>query len=368
MHHASDDGPPPRFPHADRRIVLADFFAGCGGASLGFAQAGITPAVAVDSDADAAATYRHNFPAVTVIERDIRRIPADDTQLAPLRDTGTVRLFAGCAPCQPFAAHQKHATTTDHRNGLLMEFLRFIRTFEPELVFVENVAGMARRRNTHSPFHEFVRALSETHHVAHGTVTSADYGVPQIRRRLILIASTLGHIDLPPPTHGRATQQPHSTVRDWIHAVPPIAAGQQHPHIAAHRASNLSATNMTRIRATPIGGDRRDWPPHLWADCHTGPNIVHSDAYGRMHWDRPAPALTTRCVSFSNGRYGHPSHHRAITAHEAALLQTFPTTHQFVGNLNSQARQIGNAVPVPVLLARRYGEHLAAHARRHTSP
>ena len=261
MHHASDDGPPPRFPHADRRIVLADFFAGCGGASLGFAQAGITPAVAVDSDADAAATYRHNFPAVTVIERDIRRIPADDTQLAPLRDTGTVRLFAGCAPCQPFAAHQKHATTTDHRNGLLMEFLRFIRTFEPELVFVENVAGMARRRNTHSPFHEFVRALSETHHVAHGTVTSADYGVPQIRRRLILIASTLGHIDLPPPTHGRATQQPHSTVRDWIHAVPPIAAGQQHPHIAAHRASNLSATNMTRIRATPIGGDRRDWPP-----------------------------------------------------------------------------------------------------------
>lgn len=345
------------------RILLADFFCGAGGATLGFSQAGIAPTVAVEVDESAAATYRANFPAARLIQGDIRDLPTTHPDLGAVGDTTRIRLFAGCAPCQPFSGHQQQARHGDPRNGLLMEFLRFVRAFEPELVFVENVAGIARHANTHSPFDDFVAALSQTHEVTHATVLSADYGVPQIRRRLVLLASTLGRITIPQPTHGATTHTPHSTVRDWIDATPPIVAGQQHAHIASHRAANLSAKNLARIRATPEGGSRRDWPEHLRVDCHKDTPNMHTDTYGRMRWDRPAPALTTRCVSFSNGRYGHPDQDRAISVHEAALLQTFPADYRFVGTINSQARQVGNAVPV--LLAQRCGEHLAAHIDEH---
>ena len=147
-------------------------------------------------------------------------------------------------------------------------------------------------------------------------------------------------------------------MRDWIGDLPKIAAGETHPTIPDHRAAGLSAQNLKRIRATREGGGNRDWPDELRLKCHedaTG----YSDVYGRMSWDRPASGLTTRCISYSNGRFGHPEQDRAISVREAACLQTFPMDFQFAGSLSSMARQIGNAVPVR--LAKAVGRHVAKH-------
>jgi len=342
--------------------VLADFFAGCGGTSLGFAQAGVEPVLAVDWEPDAAATYRLNFPRTAVVERDVRDLGVDEVDAALRSTEGRIRLFAGCAPCQPFAGHRHEPASRDGRSMLLLDFLRFIQSLEPELIFVENVAGMRRLNASQGPFAEFVDEISKTHDLAYDIVASADYGVPQTRRRLVLVASRLGPIDLPAPTHGPGADFLHTTVREWIGGLPPIAAGCDSPELGSHRAMRLSKLNLARIRATPEGGDRRDWPERLRPECHRGGFDGHTDVYGRLSWDRPAPTLTTKCISYSNGRFGHPEQNRALSAREAALLQTFPMDFQFVGSLTSQARQIGNAVPVA--LARRFGRHLTEHAAK----
>ena len=185
--------------------------------------------------------------------------------------------------------------------------------------------------------------------------------MPQRRGRLIVLASRLGVPGFPEPTHGIG-RLPYSTVRDWIADLPPIAAGETHPTVKNHQAAALSELNMKRIRATPEGGDRLDWPAELWLECHSGGYDGHTDVYGRMMWESPATGLTTRCISYSNGRFGHPKQDRAISAREAASLQTFPEDFEFMGSLTSQARQIGNAVPI--LLAESVGRHLLAHLNR----
>ena len=341
-------------------VVLADFFSGCGGTSRGFADAGIAPALAVDWDLDAAATFRLNFPTTAVVERDIHDLEVDEIQAALPLSGKQIRLFAGCAPCQPFAGHSHAPTNRDGRSFLLLEFLRFVESLNPELIFVENVPGMQRLTASQGPLAEFVDEVSKTHHVVCNTISSADYGVPQTRRRFVLLASRLGPIDMPPPTHGPGAERPHTTVRDWIGDLPPIAAGQEDSDVSGHRAMRLSSLNLARIRATPEGGDRRNWPAHLWPDCHRGGFDGHTDVYGRLSWNKAAPTLTTKCISYSNGRFGHPDQDRALSVREAARLQTFPTEFRFFGSLASQARQIGNAVPVA--LARRFGHHLMEHA------
>ena len=330
----------------NRGIVLADFFSGCGGTTRGFADAGIEPVLAIDWDVDATKTFRRNFPKTTVMESDIRDLGVDEVGALLPHPGDSIRLFAGCAPCQPFAGHSHRSTALDSRSFLLLEFLRFVKELNPELIFVENVPGMQRLSTTQGPLAEFVEEVEKTHDVAVGTIMSADYGVPQTRRRLVLLASRLGKIDLPPPTHGSEAGNPHSTVRDWISSLPRIDAGQEDCAVSNHRAMVLSDLNLERIRATPEGGDRRDWPRRLWPECHQGDFHGHTDVYGRLKWDSPAPTLTTKCLSYSNGRFGHPSQDRALSAREAARLQTFPNSFQFTGSLTSQGKQIGNAVPL----------------------
>ena len=342
-----------------REIVLADFFSGCGGTARGFASAGVRPVFATDWDEEAVATFKLNFPTVDAVQRDIRELETDEVvSVMPPADEA-IRLLAGCAPCQPFSGHRNAATQEDERSGLVLELLRFVEALRPQLVFVENVPGMRRASESSGPLKEFVEELKKTHHVAFNTISCADYGVPQTRSRLVLIASSLGKVELPSPTHGPLTDQRLVTVRDAIHSLPHDIKASEAVEISSHKAMRLSPLNRERIEATPEGGDRRDWPEHLWPDCHRGGIAGHTDVYGRLSWDKPAPTLTTKCISYSNGRYGHPTEHRALTAREAARLQTFPDSFEFAGGLTSQARQIGNAVPV--VLAQRFGEHFIRH-------
>jgi DNA (cytosine-5)-methyltransferase 1 len=243
----------------------------------------------------------------------------------------------------------------------LGHFQKFVEYYLPEYVFFENVPGLQRVKSKKGPFAEFLATLARLkYNKAVGIVKALDYGVPQRRRRLVVVASRLGSICIPKPTHGDGRPNPkYSTVEDWIGDLPAIAAGQTHKTDPNHRAASLSRLNLTRIKAISPGEDRRQWPEELKLDCHSNGYKGHTDVYGRMRWDHPASGLTTRCISLSNGRFGHPDQDRAISVREAACLQTFPRDFIFKGSLNSMARQIGNAVPV--ILAEHFGRHFIEH-------
>lgn len=344
-------------------IGVFDFFSGCGGTSKGFQSAGLKPVFALDFDEDAGKTFRSNFPNVTFSSSDITAFnPEEIEQL--VRDQ-EVTLFCGCAPCQPFTKQNtvKPDKKSDVRRSLLSHFQSSVEKFLPDYVFVENVPGI-QKVTGNSTLTRFKNRLSELgYSTAVGIVESQKYGVPQRRRRLVLLASRHGEIELPTETHSPESGTPFGTVREWIAHLPPLDAGESHSDIPNHRAANLSELNLRRIRATPPEGSRADWPSELRLDCHTKTGYTgHTDVYGRMKWDGPATGLTTRCISLSNGRYGHPEQHRAISVREAAALQTFPDDFGFSGSLNSQARQIGNAVPV--LLAQAFGAHILSHAEQ----
>ena len=243
---------------------------------------------------------------------------------------------------------------------MLDELHRFVRRFRPEYVFLENVPGIQRIDPSGGPLGRFQHLLgSLDYHITSGVVDSLDYGVPQTRRRFVLAASLFGKIQLPDATHGTANDMPaHATVWEWIGDLPVIPAGAKSDAVPNHHCAGLSPINLERIANTPEGGDRRDWPDDLILPCHQG-HAGHSDVYGRLHRDRPARTLTTRCISLSNGRFGHPTQDRALSVREAASLQTFPRDFVFSGSLASMATQVGNAVPV--LLARRVGDAINAH-------
>ena len=344
-------------------IKCVDFFSGCGGTSAGFRSAGIDIAVAIDNAPDAAKSFGRNFPGTEFLERDVRQLEIQDLEPHITQDEDNTWLFSACAPCQPFTKHRHDRPPDDEEANLLEEFLRFVNEFLPDLLFVENVPGLASRAGTLGPFNELLDTLDDLHYWStYGEFNCWDFGVPQKRRRFVLIGSRLGPIDFPGRTHGPRTLNPdYSTVRDWIGDMPPLIAGETHKEIPDHRAAALSPTNLKRIMATPEGGGRRDWPRNLELDCHRNGYQGYSDVYGRMRWDAPASALTTRCISYSNGRFGHPRDDRAISAREAAYLQTFPESYKFVGTLNSVARQVGNAVPV--LVSRRFGENFVKHLK-----
>ena len=362
MNRQSDHGTNGHVP-AGRRVKVFDFFSGCGGASRGFQDAGMDVVFGLDWDVDASQTFKRNFPNATFESGDIRNVVVDTVHRLVEEQRPHHILFCGCAPCQPFT---KQNTTRpepdkDDRVPLLLEFLHFIRRCEPDVVFVENVPGIQNVHPDSEPLRSFLRGLKQAGYSqpACGSVALKRYGVPQGRRRFLLLTSRHGPIKLPAQTHGPDTPNPEfATVRDWIGDLPAIQAGETHSEIDDHRAARLSALNLERIRATPEGGGNRDWPKELQLKCHQKTN-GYTDVYGRMSWDRPASGLTTRCISYSNGRFGHPKQDRAISIREAACLQTFPMDFGFSGNLNSRARQIGNAVPVR--LTEVLGHHVISH-------
>ncbi|MGV2140120.1 DNA cytosine methyltransferase [Agrobacterium sp. 16-2014-1-2a] len=345
-------------------INVVDFFCGCGGTSAGLRNVGMNIVAGIDIDTDAGKTYAANFPDATFVQRDIRGF--EPSELEKMLDGMQGKfLFAACAPCQPFTKQVTQKKDGDIRRELLDHFHKFVEQLHPDYVLLENVPGLQKIAQTEGPLGRFLDLL-RTHGYSFDVkvVSSLDYGVPQVRRRLVLIASRLGPISVPAATHGVISERPHATVWDWIGDLPSIRAGEEDYAVPNHRAAKLSELNQTRIRNTPVNGGRRDWPSDLNLRCHEG-HSGHTDVYGRMSKDRPAAALSTRCISLSNGRYGHPTQDRAISVREAARLQTFPDSFQFSGSMNSMAKQIGNAVPVK--LAEAMGTAVFAHLSQMTT-
>ena len=318
---------------------------------------------ALDHDPDASASFQANFPDAHFEFADIRHVSTQVVQERVARERPNSVLFSGCAPCQPFSKQntQRPRFDEDERVPLLAHFTRLVESCQPDLVFVENVPGLQKLGSDSQPFGEFLSRLGVAgYKLDYRPIKLARYGIPQSRRRLVLVGSRHGPIRLPEETHGPgAPNERYDTVRDWISHLPPIQAGEEHDEVSNHRAASLSARNLERVKSTPEGGGHRDWPEELRLDCHRGFS-GYSDVYGRMSWDAPASGLTTRCISYSNGRFGHPDQDRAISVREAACLQTFPEDFVFKGGMGSMARQIGNAVPVRLaeLVGRTFVEHL----------
>ncbi|WP_342805904.1 DNA cytosine methyltransferase [Alteromonas sp. M12] len=343
---------------------VIDFFSGCGGASKGLEQAGCNISLGIDFEPNAASTYKANFPNAQFILDDVRNITVEDIVTKVPNITEEPLLICTCAPCQPFSNQNNKKSDADIRRTLLDETHRFILAFNPEYILLENVPGMQNvNPNVEGPFCRFLSFLSKNGYQHLKFIAkSEEYGVPQKRKRLVLLASRLGRIEEPEKTHG-VNGIPYVTVRDAIFMLPPLRAGEVSGEDPVHRCSNLDSINLERISLTPEGGDRRNWPTRLINKAHKDYD-GHYDTYGRMSWDKPSPTLTTRCNGYSNGRFGHPdvNQNRPISMREAANLQTFPSDYIFSGTLTSMAKQIGNAVPCE--LARNFGLAILNHFNR----
>ncbi|WP_223538677.1 DNA cytosine methyltransferase [Pseudomonas sp. BF-R-12] len=340
-------------------IDVFDFFSGCGGTSSGFRLAGFNIKMGLDIDADSKNTFQFNFPKASFINEDIRQV--HESSIAKLIGKRKKPiLFSGCAPCQPFSKQNRQSDPADSRINLLDEFGRFIKEWNPEYVFVENVPGMQKKAAKSETFQRFLKLLSSLGYMYDTQIVEAQwFGVPQKRSRLVLLASLKSNISIPIRTHGTEDKN-YSTVAEWISGLPPLESGQTDPEDLDHFALKLSPTNLERIRSTPEGGGREFWPDRLILDCHKGYS-GHSDVYGRLSWNKPAVGLTTKCISYSNGRFGHPDQDRALSLREAACLQTFPRDFVFSGSKQSRARQVGNAVPPLMALA--IGQQILDHSK-----
>ena len=324
-----------------KKIKVVDLFCGAGGLAYGLKSAGFEIAAGIDLDP----TCRHPFEencGGTFIEKSVEDVTA--VELDSFFAGADVRILAGCAPCQPFSTYSQSRKTPDARWDLLRSFLRLAVELKPEIVTMENVRGLAGK----PIWKEFVGGLEEAgYQVDWDELLCSDFGVPQARKRLVLLASLVGPIHVPAPKDGRKPV----TVRDSIAALPALVAGQADANDSLHVACKLSETNLMRIRASKPGGTWRDWPESLRAPCHikeTGE--TYPSVYGRMAWDEPSPTMTTQCFGYGNGRFGHPVQDRAISLREAAILQSFPASYSFLPKNEKPAFSkvgmlIGNAVP-----------------------
>lgn len=321
-------------------LTAVDLFAGAGGLSEGLRQSGFRVVAAVELDPISAESYRFNHPDTPMLIADVRKVTGPRLRkLANLR-VGDLDLLTGCPPCQGFSTLQtrrRNSKVNDHRNSLIFQVLRLARSLRPRVVLIENVPGLASDHR----FTEFCSKLQrQGYHTDYRILDATHFGVPQRRKRLVLIAMR----GLEIPGDWSAHREPTRTVRDAIDTLPPAGASGDALHDFPERRS---AKVMERIRATPRdGGSRSDLPPELNCPCHQR-NSGYFDVYGRMAWDEVAPTITSGCHNPSRGRFLHPHEHRAITLREAALLQAFPREYEFDLSRGKEhvARQIGNAFP-----------------------
>lgn len=315
-----------------------DLFSGCGGLTTGLRKAGFHVLSAVEMEKSACAVYRLNHPETHLFETDISSLSVSAVKRTLAIQKGQLDLLAGCPPCQGFSTVRTlngKRQVIDDRNDLIFQFLRLVKGLSPKAVMLENVPGLAEDRRL-KLFVGELESLGYT--VQFQVVNVADYGVPQRRHRVVLLAGKAGPIPF------ALKSQRTVTVRDAIESLPPAG----HSGDAVHDLpENRSERIQTLISSIPKnGGSRTDLPKDLQLECHKRCNGF-KDVYGRMAWDQVAPTLTTGCFNPSKGRFLHPEENRTITIREAALLQTFPRRYKFPAELGkvTLATQIGNALP-----------------------
>lgn len=315
-----------------------DIFSGVGGLTEGLSQAGFDTKLALEIDETASEVYRLNHPDTVVITENIRKVSS--SELNKKIKGNKIHLLAGCPPCQGFSSIRRLNRKNhvyDERNNLILEFIRFVKIFKPYTIMIENVPGLIH----YDLFKEAVDVLIKglKYHIDYKIVNVKDYGVPQKRRRLVLVGSKLGGIEIAPPVNER------KTVRDTIGQLPNPEESNDPVHKIFPKHSQKV---QTRIELTPKdGGSRKDLPEEYMLECHKKKNVGFYDVYGRLRWDDYSTTITGGCLNPSKGRFLHPEQNRCISAREAALLQSFPVDYIFPNNipLSTLALLIGNALP-----------------------
>ncbi|MEQ1675223.1 MAG: DNA cytosine methyltransferase [Chitinophagaceae bacterium] len=319
-------------------LLSIDIFSGCGGLTEGMHQASFKTKIAFEIDEIASTAYRVNHPGTTVITKDIRDVSI--TEIKEKLNGQTIHLLAGCPPCQGFSKMRtlnKLIPVDDERNGLIMEYVRLVRELMPYTIMMENVPGLVN----YDLFKKAISILQDElkYKVDFKVVNVKDYGVPQSRKRLVLVGSRLGKIKVAEGTNKR------KTVRDAISHLPnpKKSRDQLHKIFPSH-----THEVQERIKLTPKnGGGRKDLPKRFKLKCHEGKNIGFNDVYGRLRWDDFSTTITGGCLNPSKGRFLHPQQNRCISAREAALLQSFPAKYKFPTDISRGrlALLIGNALP-----------------------
>ncbi|MCY3624573.1 MAG: DNA cytosine methyltransferase [Candidatus Dadabacteria bacterium] len=333
-----------------------DVFCSIGGLSYGLQKSGITVVAGLDIDATCRYAYEENCQA-EFVHSDIRSVSYAD--ISSYFDGAKYRILVGCAPCQPFSTHtSKHRKNNeDFRWNLINEFLRLVTEGMPEVVSMENVPAL-KSKEVYRKFKSTLRRHG--YRIADGIIPCAHFGVPQSRRRLVLLASLLEDICLP----GKRVEDP-ITVRRAIGHLENLAHGEASPTDPMHVCRSLSPINFRRIQASVPGGSWRDWPRELLPACYRkSSGGTYLNVYGRMSWDKPAPTLTTQFHGYGTGRFGHPEQDRALSLREGAILQTFPEDYKFCPlgekpTFSVIGKHIGNAVPP--LLATAIGSSIINH-------
>lgn len=333
-------------------LYAVDIFSGAGGLTTGLKAAGFHVVAGVEVEQHAISTFKLNHPETRVFKQDVTSVTGNDL----VSETGGngIALLAGCPPCQGFTSLTSKYRRTDPRNRLIGELARLIEEAKPQTLMMENVPGLEQKGKR--LFNNFVRRIEAAGYVAEWEVLQvADYGVPQSRRRLVLLAGLGFKVSLPKPTHSKtgADGLPKwRTVRSVIEGMPPPitmsalkgqATGQDH---GWHVVREMSVQNQRRLRHAAPGAHWKKIPKRLRPDCHQDKKAGFSNVYGRMKWDEVSPTITAGCTTLSKGRFGHPIEDRTLSAREAALLQTFPSDYVFSSPyMEYVCSMIGNALP-----------------------
>jgi len=339
--------------------VAVDLFCGIGGLTKGLELSGINVAAGIDINESCRYAYEANNNA-EFIYADITDLTVED--ILNLYPDNCIRVLVGCAPCQPFSKYTKRyrkAGHTDEKWKLLYSFSRIIEGINPPIVSMENVPELSKEK----VFQDFINKLVNLNYQVNWQIVYCpDYGVPQSRNRLVLLASQLGEINLIPPIY---TPDTYITVRQAIGDLPELNDGETDENDPLHCSCLLSKTNKLRIRKSVQGGTWRDWDEQLQLKCHKRDSgKTYPSVYGRMCWDEPSPTITTQFYGYGNGRFGHPEQNRALSIREGTILQSFPRDYIFLENGSAVNKKelgihIGNAVPVE--LGRAIGMSINQH-------
>lgn len=348
-------------PNSYKKAKVIDLFCGIGGLTHGFVQEEFNVIAGIDIDTTCQFAFENNNNS-KFISKSITEITKEE--IFNIYGETEIKILVGCAPCQNFSSYMfKDKDKENNKWKLLYEFSRIIKEVQPEIVSMENVAQLINFKKA-PVFEDFIKNLEKlNYHISYEVVNCPDYGIPQNRKRLILLASKLGKIKLIPKTHSKEN---YITVKDAIGRLSKIKDGEKDKNDPFHFSRKLNLINKKRIQATPYGGSWKDWNEDLKLECHKKDSgKSYPSVYGRMVWEKPSPTMTTHCTGYGNGRFGHPEQDRAISLREAALLQTFPIEYKFSKDINimntvTVARHIGNAVPVKLgqVVAQSIKEHL----------
>lgn len=345
-------------------ISAIDLFCGIGGLSYGLKKAGITVAAGIDLDVACKYAFEENVQG-EFLHEDIVNIPGKVLKEKYWSDKEEIKILAGCAPCQPFSPHanKNKNRQKSEKWHLIDEFKRLVGETSPDIVTMENVPNLAK----HEVFKGFFAFLSSNNYsVSYSNVYCPDYGIPQKRRRLVLLASRYGEIKLLSPTHSKEN---YVSLQKAIGDLPLIKAGEVCGSDPLHRTMKLSDINLKRMKASKPNGTWLDWDDSLKLECHKkNTGNTYKAVYGRMSWKEPSSTITTQFYNYGTGRFGHPEQDRALTIREGALLQTFPPNYKFYKDEDQMGIKklgvyIGNAVPVELGVV--IGESILAHVREY---